>query len=304
MTTELNQEIKPLTPHELADARQLEQAATPGPWRWRIDRGGHGGAFLQTVGHGGLLILDAVRNGMQGATLRFRDHAKCLMFKAHDRESHLDDNPDARFLAAARTLVPRLIATIDRMTGDGFEDLDEIKRLRQEMALEKQAADEEIARLRDELRVALGHKPERDLPVLNPWDLLDQAQAAHRKLEQERDTYAEQLAGTLALLAETRQALVSNLSDAIGCNSDPLAWAEMVRETCEKALSLAAPEALREREDRMAALERAVNEAESALNDVLEAPERPTKATVNGWFWRFKDACEMLAALDAKKGGR
>lgn len=76
----------PLTDAELGEARRLEEAATPGPWE--VADPAYGARDL------GMFV--------QGPNLRFvaatREHPNCP--------------ENAQFIAASRTLVPRLLATI------------------------------------------------------------------------------------------------------------------------------------------------------------------------------------------------
>ena len=97
-------------------------AATPGPWEWWL-RPNHP-VMLAHPGHGLLIVMDAVRDGMQGATVRFakREGTKGgLLHKASDLHKPYNsrasefielDNPDAAFMTYARTAMPQLIARV------------------------------------------------------------------------------------------------------------------------------------------------------------------------------------------------
>lgn len=97
---------------------------TPGPWRWELNLNSR---QLELCGGGGfdVTILDPVRWGMHGATVRFRDtdirgnllHAPHEIAAWHapfpGREHHahwLQDvtHPDARLIAAAPELLEEL----------------------------------------------------------------------------------------------------------------------------------------------------------------------------------------------------
>lgn len=80
---------------------------TPGPWEW-FDR--PNGIYLATPHSGHLLVLDTVRSGMNGATLRFatwkgeeRGRMGGLMRKAADID--MPNHPDARLISAAPDLL-------------------------------------------------------------------------------------------------------------------------------------------------------------------------------------------------------
>lgn len=97
---------------------------TPGPWRWELNLDSR---QLELCGGGGydVTILDPVRWGMHGATVRFRDpdirgnllHAPHEVaawhapFPGREHHSHwLQDvtHPDARLIAAALELLEEL----------------------------------------------------------------------------------------------------------------------------------------------------------------------------------------------------
>lgn len=87
---------------------------TPGPWRWFVQ--GNGDVYLATEHSGRLIVMDFVRHRMQSAIVRFRDHARCIMFKAdhwvEDRSYGTVDHPDARLIAAAPDLLKELETAI------------------------------------------------------------------------------------------------------------------------------------------------------------------------------------------------
>lgn len=65
---------------------------TPGPWKFREFGGEH---VLCTNHSGSLIVLGAVRKGMNGATFRVRNQAECRMIP-FDQE-----HPDAKLIAEA-----------------------------------------------------------------------------------------------------------------------------------------------------------------------------------------------------------
>ena len=74
---------------------------TPGPWGW-MDMGG-----IKLVGQHGHrpIVMDFVREGMQGATLRLRKDGIMREFDAN--------HPDARLIAAAPELFKALVLMIE-----------------------------------------------------------------------------------------------------------------------------------------------------------------------------------------------
>lgn len=79
---------------------------TPGPWNWVLyhDAGGVRAWRLVSPHKGRLIVMDFVRLGMQSAQPRFSDRNRKLeaglMHPASEFED-LNDNPDARLIAAA-----------------------------------------------------------------------------------------------------------------------------------------------------------------------------------------------------------
>ncbi len=86
---------------------------TPGPWKWRHVHNSNRGVELVSPANGMLLILDAVRHGMNSVDIRFAkrtDRMGGLMFKAtsmvhSNSDYHEIDNPDARLIASAPDLL-------------------------------------------------------------------------------------------------------------------------------------------------------------------------------------------------------
>ena len=115
-----------LTAEQLAELRQLAEAATPGPWHWAGDL--RFGMYLAhwRPGWGQCTVMDFVRHGMRGAQPRFADENSHMAHKAVDiaiREvSYRDDivaldHPDARWIAAASPeVVLALLARIDELS--------------------------------------------------------------------------------------------------------------------------------------------------------------------------------------------
>ena len=112
----------------LAEIRKRVAAATPRPWLWWA-REGSSNPTLICPNHGMLIVMDAVRSGMQGATLRFASRTPSdkggILRKA---ETFLDGysgtdfpdvrNPDMTFIAHARDDVAWLLARCDKLTQD------------------------------------------------------------------------------------------------------------------------------------------------------------------------------------------
>jgi hypothetical protein len=89
---------------------------TPAPWAWRFPLGGL--PELVHEGHGRLIVMDAVRDGMKRATMRFarRDPADLggILYKAAEffrapgrrvPDVQVPDHPDMRLMAAAPDLL-------------------------------------------------------------------------------------------------------------------------------------------------------------------------------------------------------
>lgn len=115
-----------LSQSEVAAIRERAAKATPGPWRWRYCHGGR--PMLAHPGHGMLVVLDAVRDGMNGAQLRFAkrnpNDMGGLLYKASDLlerpglgvpDFQDADNPDMAFIAASRTDAVALCDTVDAL---------------------------------------------------------------------------------------------------------------------------------------------------------------------------------------------
>jgi hypothetical protein len=115
-----------MTNEEIVAIKERAEAATKGPWAWRLAYGGYGIPEL-FFRKGMLLVMDAVRHGMGGATIRFAtrtadDHGG-LMYKAHTffdpptargPEFQEPSNPDMVFMAHARKDIPDLLAELAR----------------------------------------------------------------------------------------------------------------------------------------------------------------------------------------------
>jgi len=113
---------------QLAQLEALAAAATPGPWGWFGHR--DHGMYLATVHNGRVYVMDFIRQGMQGAQPQFQvrknaEHpdwgtmtpASELAVAPQDYRDDIVaiDNPDARFIAAARGAVTDLLAEVRRL---------------------------------------------------------------------------------------------------------------------------------------------------------------------------------------------
>lgn len=119
-----------LSPERLAEIVAREQAAYPGPWRWRGNTEARH-LRLQSPHGGGMTVMDFVRWGMQGAQPRFgidyimHNAADLVEYEvaAWSKDIYRKDvsdvlHPDAQFLAHAREDVPALLAEVDRLRAE------------------------------------------------------------------------------------------------------------------------------------------------------------------------------------------
>jgi len=90
----------------LDELEKLAREATQGTWSWR-SFGGE--PMLMSSASGKPIILDAARKGMNGATIRVRDHARCLMVPIGEV---LPDHPDAAYIAALVNAAPLILAAV------------------------------------------------------------------------------------------------------------------------------------------------------------------------------------------------
>ncbi len=82
---------------------------TPTPWElWQC---GDDEWMLASVRHGKLIVLQAVRHGMQGATFRVRDHETCVMHKITEQD--VQGHPDLLFLLRAANCHDDLLAACE-----------------------------------------------------------------------------------------------------------------------------------------------------------------------------------------------
>ncbi len=98
-----------------------EAKHTPGPWVWRVDRTAKTVSLMSSGGGWGDTVVDAVRWGFGGATLRWNRNG--LMYRSQEiakpyprRDHHaawiLDiDHPDAHLMKAA----PDLLAACEKV---------------------------------------------------------------------------------------------------------------------------------------------------------------------------------------------
>jgi hypothetical protein len=96
---------------------RLKMPHTSGPWNWYKNQNG---VYLATPDRGHLIVMDAVRKGMNGAQLRFatwegeeRARMGGLMVKADDLD--VANHPDARLIAAAPDILAALIKAVEHL---------------------------------------------------------------------------------------------------------------------------------------------------------------------------------------------
>ena len=109
----------------LAEIQSRCDKATEGEWKWRRT---DGSVELFNPRHGLLIIMDAVRKGMNAATLRFavrtqRDKGgimrtvdELVPYDPRGTDWPEPENPDMAFIAHSRTDVPRLLACVKILT--------------------------------------------------------------------------------------------------------------------------------------------------------------------------------------------
>lgn len=113
----------------LDELRALEAAATPGPWAWRWPSGSRDGPTIVHPKSGLLLVIDAVRSGMNAATLRFARRTDSMGGTMHNADSWMPHrggdrpdyqtptSPDMQMLTAARNALPALLAVAEACKG-------------------------------------------------------------------------------------------------------------------------------------------------------------------------------------------
>lgn len=120
---------EPMTPARLAEIAARVEAATAGPWWWRFNVGGR--PELWSTQRGGLVVLSALRDGMNKAVVAFCERAtpltggviekasKFFVTPSRDVPDYQDPtNPDALFIAHARTDIPDLLAEVARLEAE------------------------------------------------------------------------------------------------------------------------------------------------------------------------------------------
>lgn len=123
-----------MSPVDLDEAQRLCDAATPGPWRWLGNVDNADFRLSTRWGHG-LTVLGFARCGMRGAQPVFQvdgllvDGKELVRYEVAPEATSRKDpkvyrgdidgirHPDAEFLAAARSLVPALIAELRELRG-------------------------------------------------------------------------------------------------------------------------------------------------------------------------------------------
>lgn len=117
----------------VALAKELDAAATPGPWVWRGNVDSQALRLSTESGPWRYTVMDFARWGMQNAVPRFREDGvmvradERVMFEVNhtatkrtDRGVYRGDiidvrHTDARFMACSRTIVPALLERITQL---------------------------------------------------------------------------------------------------------------------------------------------------------------------------------------------
>lgn len=123
------QQIASISEEELAASAAVCAAATPAPWTWWL--GKDRAPVLVHPRRSILIVMDAVRQGMNGASLRFArrfDDRGGVLRKAGEflpayqyRASEFSNdasNPDMRFITFARDYIPRANETIRQLRAE------------------------------------------------------------------------------------------------------------------------------------------------------------------------------------------
>ena len=101
---------------------------TPGPWDWYMSDRGE--AMLATPDRGRLYVMQPVRCGMQGGTVRFADWGEGERGRRggvmRDAKDHLQagvlEHPDALLIAAAPDLLAALQRALNVLDATGAQD--------------------------------------------------------------------------------------------------------------------------------------------------------------------------------------
>lgn len=101
---------------------------TPGPWDWYMS--GRGEAMLATPDRGRLYVMQPVRCGMQGGTVRFSEWGEGPRGRRggvmRDAKEHLRNgvlmHPDALLIAAAPDLLAALQRALNVLDATGAQD--------------------------------------------------------------------------------------------------------------------------------------------------------------------------------------
>jgi hypothetical protein len=104
----------PLTSERLAEIQARADAATPGPWQWRISRRTRD-YLLQTAGWD--IVMGFARWGRDSAQPEFNIDG--LLHRGTDLDQ---PHPDAEFIAAARKDVADLLAEVSRLRANAAWD--------------------------------------------------------------------------------------------------------------------------------------------------------------------------------------
>jgi hypothetical protein len=290
----MGNEIKPMSPQELAEARELESRATAGPWFRGVD--------LSAVCLGG---GRSTRNGWAVNVCKAGSEGISKW------GGSIADN--FAFIAAARTLVPRLLATVDALTQraeraeaerDSWREAcktngDDLDRLTEAAGFELpyEGFNEDVSA---EIRRMRKATDERDAFKQELQDARERWKAAeHREdLAIAECDEALALADTRGRALETLLPYTQQLNSG-SFNGMPIAATSWPYDVCWKALQLTAPEALRQQQEREAGKDALIEELEGAL--AVSEYHRDKAAKQAGKLLRAKPVHRITPAALARQ---
>lgn len=107
--------------YTLEELKALREGVTSGPWSWRGENTRNSEmpkhAYLRsdTPNTPRYIVMDFVRQEMQGAQPRFRHEKPSIMRPISEVGNDWSKHPDAQVIAAAPSLLSQLIATTERL---------------------------------------------------------------------------------------------------------------------------------------------------------------------------------------------